>query len=102
LQQVIAIESSKTFLTKKVDNENKTGYFRQYKKLVDRISNVISDINPNYPYPNALVTTIIESSFHQRFFGEHLPRLTNELHNQLNLNDFLTNLCFNTIENYGK
>ena len=102
LQQVIAIESSKTFLTKKVDDENKTGYFRQYKKLVDRISNVISDINPNYPYPNALVTTIIESSFHQRFFGEHLPRLTNELHNQLNLNDFLTNLCFNTIENYGK
>lgn len=102
LQQVIAVESSKTFLTKKVDNENKTGYFSQYKKLVDRVSKVILEINPNYPYPNALVTTIIESSFHQRFFGEHLPRLTNELNNQTNLSDFLTALSFNTIENYGK
>jgi AcrR family transcriptional regulator len=102
LQQVIAVESSKTFLTKKVDDENKLGYFKQYKNLVDRISIVINDINPKYPYPNALVTTIIESSFHQRFFGEHLPRLTNKLHKQINLNDFLINLCFNTIENYGK
>lgn len=102
LQQVIAIESSKTFLTKKVDDENKTGYFKQYKKLVDRISKVIQEINPKFPYPNAMVTTLIESSFHQRFFGEHLPRLTNELNKQDNLNDFLTNLCFNTIENYGK
>ena len=102
LQQVIAIESSKTFLTKKVDDENKTGYFKQYKKLVDRISKVILEINPKFPYPNALVTTLIESSFHQRFFGEHLPRLTNELNHQTHLNDFLTNLCFNTIENYGK
>jgi AcrR family transcriptional regulator len=102
LQTVISIESSKTFLTRKVDDENKTGYFSQYKKLVDRVSKVILEINPLYPYPNALVTTIIESSFHQRFFGEHLPRLTNELHHQTNLNDFLTNICFNTIENYGK
>ena len=88
LQDVIALESSKTFLSKKVDEENQAGYFLQYKKLVDRISAVIIEINSGYPYPNALVTTILESSFHQRFFGEHLPRLTNELHNQNNLNDF--------------
>ncbi len=102
LQKVIAMESSKTFLTKKVDDENKIGYFLQYKKLVSAVSKVIKEISPDYPYPNALVTTIIESSFHQRFFGLHLPRLTNDLHDENNLNDFLTNLCFNTIENYGK
>jgi AcrR family transcriptional regulator len=102
LQQVISFESSKTFLTKKVDEENKLGYFYQYKNLVDRISKIILEINPSYPYGNALITTIIESSFHQRFFGEHLPRLTNDLNNETKLNDFLMNLCFNTIENYGK
>jgi AcrR family transcriptional regulator len=102
LQKVITVESSKTFLSKKVDTENETGFFNQYKKLVDYISEIILEINPNYPYPNALVTTIIESSFHQRFFGEHLPRLTNELNNEKLLNDFLVNTCLNTIENYGK
>lgn len=102
LQQVIAMESSKTFLSKKVDDENSIGYFLQYKKLVGVISKVINEINPDYPYPNALITTLIESSFHQRFFGQHLPRLTNDLNNETKLNDFLMNLCFNTIENYGK
>ncbi len=102
LQKVIAMESSKTFLSKKVDDENKIGYFLQFKKLVGVISKVINEINPNYPYPNALITTLIESSFHQRFFGYHLPRLTNDLHDEVNLIDFLTNLCFNTIENYDK
>lgn len=102
LQKVIAMESSKTFLSKKVDDENSIGYFLQYKKLVGVISKVINEINPDYPYPNALITTLIESSFHQRFFGQHLPRLTNDLNNETKLNDFLMNLCFNTIENYGK
>ncbi len=97
LQDVIALESSKTFLSKKVDEENQAGYFLQYKKLVDRISAVIIEINPGYPYPNALVTTILESSFHQRYFGNHLPRLTNEMHIETRLGEFLLDLCLKTI-----
>jgi AcrR family transcriptional regulator len=97
LQEVIALESSKTFLSKKVDEENKAGYFLQYKKLVDRISQIVIEINPNYNYPNALVSTVLESSFHQRYFGLHLPRLTNEMHVQERLEDFLTELCFKTL-----
>lgn len=97
LQEVIAIESSKTFLSKNVDQENKSGYFTQYKKLVDRIADLIIELNPNYKYPNALVSTLLESSFHQRFFGLHLPRLTNEMHIQERLEDFLMDLCLKTI-----
>ena len=97
LQDVIALESSKTFLSKKVDEENQAGYFLQYKKLVDRISAVIIEINSGYPYPNALVTTILESSFHQRYFGNHLPRLTNEMHIETRLEEFLLDLCLKTI-----
>ena len=97
LQDVIALESSKTFLSKKVDEENQAGYFLQYKKLVDRISAVIIEINPSYPYPNALVSTILESSFHQRYFGNHLPRLTNEMHIDSRLEEFLLDLCLKTI-----
>ena len=97
LQDVIALESSKTFLSKKVDEENQAGYFQQYKKLVDRISAVIIEINPKYPFPNALVSTILESSFHQRYFGNHLPRLTNEMHIDSRLEEFLLDLCLKTI-----
>jgi AcrR family transcriptional regulator len=97
LQDVIALESSKTFLSKKVDEENQAGYFLQYKKLVDRISAVIIEINPNYAYPNALVSTVLESSFHQRYFGNHLPRLTNEMHIDARLEDFLLDLCLKTL-----
>jgi hypothetical protein len=97
LQEVIAVESSKTFLSKNVDQENKSGYFIQYKKLVDRIADLIIELNPDYKYPNALVSTILESSFHQRFFGLHLPRLTNEMHIQERLEDFLMDLCLKTI-----
>lgn len=98
LQEVIAIESSKTFLSKKVDQENNAGYFVQYKKLVDRIASVILEIKPDYAYPNALVSTLLESSFHQRYFGIHLPRLTNEMHIQQRLEDFLIDICFKTLK----
>ena len=97
LQDVIALESSKTFLSKKVDEENKAGYFLQYKKLVDRVAKIILEINPTYAYPNALTSTILESSFHQRYFGNHLPRLTNEMHIDKRLEDFLLDLCLKTI-----
>jgi AcrR family transcriptional regulator len=97
LKEVIALESSKTFLSKKVDEENKAGYFIQYKMLVDRIADIVKEINPNYCYPNALVSTIIESSFHQNYFGLHLPRLTNDMHIQERLEDFLIDICFKTL-----
>ena len=97
LQDVIALEYSKSILSKKVDEENQAGYFLQYKRLVDRISAVIIEINPNYAYPNALVSTVLESSFHQRYFGNHLPRLTNEMHIDARLEDFLLDLCLKTL-----
>lgn len=102
LQDVIALESSKTFLSKKVDEENKAGYFLQYKKLVDRVAKIILEINPTYAYPNALTSTILESSFHQRFFSIHLPRLTNEMDIDGRLEDFLMDLCLKTIAKNGK
>ena len=97
LKQVITNESSKTFLNKKVDEENKAGYYLTFKRNVCLISEVLLKMNPNYLYPNALAATIIEASFHQRYFGLHLPRLTNELHVTSNLEDFLFHLSINAL-----
>lgn len=77
LQKVIFDESAKAYLNKYVDDENKHGVFSFYKSVVQRVSDIITAINPEYPYPNMLVSTIIEGAHLQRFFGEHLPGLTN-------------------------
>ncbi len=77
LKRVVINEAPKVYFTKDVDKENKHGAYSVYKSIVSRVVEIIHEINPNYPYGAMLVTTLIESSNQQRFFGEHLPRLTN-------------------------
>jgi AcrR family transcriptional regulator len=77
LNKIVIAESSKIFLNKKVDKDNDSGFFLPYKELVQVVSDIILEINPCFKYPHMLVSTIIEGSHHQRFFAEHLPRLTN-------------------------
>jgi AcrR family transcriptional regulator len=101
LQEVITIEFSKTFLSKKVDEENKLGYFKQYKKFVNDLSEIVLQINPKYPYSHALVSTILESVFHQRFFTVHLPKLSDKISDDDRLNDFIFQLSSQAILNYS-
>lgn len=100
LQELIMLESSKTFLSKKVDKENKLGYFKEYKLFIHKISSIASEINPQYPYPQALMSTIIESSLHQRFFTRHLPNLTNDVSDDNKLEDFFFQLAIHTLKNH--
>ena len=47
LYKIIVNESSKSFLTKEVDAENKEGYFEIYKRLITRIKEMILAIKPS-------------------------------------------------------
>ena len=76
LNRIVISESSKLYFKKNVDSENSDGFFLKYKTVVELVSDVILEINPNYKYPHMLVSTIIEGAHHQRYFAEHLPRLT--------------------------
>lgn len=76
LRRIAVSESDKTYLTKHVDEINKEGLFRDFKSLCGKISSTISEINPEYKYPNALVSTLMEASHQQFFFSTHLPSLT--------------------------
>lgn len=98
LQKIVIAESAKAFLTKDVDEDNKEGYFLSYKRLCKRVSDIITEINPEYEYPMSLVSTVTESAHYQVFFAKHLPSLTNIHGNQENnLVEFLTDLVFSTI-----
>lgn len=76
LYHIVIAESSKVYLTKEVDNDNREGFFLSYKRLCSRIADIIREINPAYRFPAALVSTVIESAHNQVYFAEHLPSLT--------------------------
>jgi AcrR family transcriptional regulator len=102
LQKVLNIELSKTFLSKKVDIENKLGHFKQYKQFVSQLSKIVLEINPKFPYPNTIISTVIESLFHQRFFSIHLPKLSDNLSEDEKLADFFYQMIIHTTLNYKK
>lgn len=76
LQRIVTNESDKTYLTKQVDSDNKDGLFRGFKTLCKRIADMIREINPDYQYAHALVSTVLQAAHQQVFFAEHLPSLT--------------------------
>jgi len=76
LHEIVIAEGSKVYHTKEVDNENSKGFFKNYKDLIEQISQVILQINPNFKYPHALATNLFEMSNNHIYFAKHLPRLT--------------------------
>lgn len=98
LSRVVNAEYSKSFLTKDVDVANKDGAFINYKQFVSRVSDIVKEINCKYKYPNMLISTVIEGILLQKFFAEHLPRLTNKQKDSLYIQKFFTELVFKTIK----
>ena len=96
LHRIIINENSKSFLTKEVDNENQEGYFVVYKRIIHRLRDMILEVNPEYPYPSSLASTIIEASLHQHFLKDHFVSIT-DCGNTVTPTDFLMNLVLNTI-----
>jgi AcrR family transcriptional regulator len=76
LRKIIISESSKSYLTKDVDKQNKEGFFFYYKSLCKKIASILLEINPNYNYPRALSISLIENAYNQLYFADHLPSLT--------------------------
>jgi AcrR family transcriptional regulator len=101
LGQIIITESAKAYYTKGVDTENKKGYFRVYKRVVQRVSNMVLELNPKFEFPHMLISTVIEGAHHQRYFAEHLPSLTNVAVNKDkdNISDFYIQLVFKVLGN---
>jgi len=102
LNRIVISESSKSYLTKEVDQENKFGAFLGYKQLVARVSDIILEINPVYKYPHMLISTVIEGVHHQRFFADHLPRLTDFVKGEDAISEFYKDMVFKAIQKNGK
>ena len=77
LYRIVVNELDKTYLTKWVDADNRHGLFASYKSICKKMASLIVEINPDYPFPNTLVSTVMLASVQQIFYSEHLPSLTN-------------------------
>ncbi len=76
LHRIVISESPKAYYTKSVDTENQYGFFRSYKSLCKKISAIMLEVKPDYPFAHALSSTVLESAHQQIFFSLHLPSLT--------------------------
>lgn len=97
LNKIIISESAKAYHTKNIDKENEKGYFITYERVVQRVSEIILEVNPSFEFPHMLVSTVIEGAHHQRFFSKHLPGLTNVKAGKNNIVRFYTDLVYKTI-----
>lgn len=76
LHNIIINEGSKAYHTHDVDEGNKLGMFSSYKDLSKKIAEAILALNPGFPYPHSLASTMIEMANDQAYFAKHLPRLS--------------------------
>ena len=91
LNKIIIQEFTKTLLTKEVDEENKEGFFLVYKRVINRIIEMIHDVNPNYGYAKSLASSVVEGALHQHFLKDHLKTITN-CNQDISPTDFYLNL----------
>ena len=73
---IATAEGNKSYLTKHVNEDNQARLFKPYKDLCHHVAEHFLAYKPGYPYPHSLASTLIETAYHQSYFKEHLPRLT--------------------------
>ena len=98
LHKIIVSEFTKTLLTKQVDQENKEGYFLVFKKVIYRLSEIITENNPKYLFSKSLASTIVLGALSQQFMQEHLKTITNCNQPKL-VKEFYIDLAINAIKN---
>ncbi len=97
LNKIVINEYSKSYLTKEVDTENKEGYFVIYKRLVDRLKEMIKNLDAEYAYPSSLASTILEGSLHQHFLKNHFVSLTDCRGND-DLGQYFSSMVFSVLK----
>jgi AcrR family transcriptional regulator len=99
LYRVVVAESAKAYMHAEAPDEGREGFYRSYQRFCRFVAAMITEINPAYPHPLALVSTVLESGHMQKYFAEHLPFLTDltpeDAHRQTT--SFLTELVFRAI-----
>ena len=97
LNKIIIQEFTKTLLTKEVDEENKEGFFLVYKRIINRIIDIINEVKPSYEFKKSLASSIDEGALHQHFLKDHLKTIT-DCNDNNTVTDFYIDLVEKTLK----
>lgn len=97
LSKIIIAEFTKTFHTKEIDQENKEGFYFIYKRLINRLTTIIQEVNSEYLYPKSLASSIVEGALHQHFLKDHMQSIT-DCNQVIRPIDFYSNLIENLLK----
>ena len=98
LNEIVISESVKAYHTKDVDIENKKGCFKAYKRVVQRVSEIVLEVNPKFEFPHMLISTVIEGVHQQKYFADHLPSLTDTKKGKDSVSEFYTNMVLKVLK----
>lgn len=76
LHRLVIAEGTKAYHTKEVDQDNKEGFFKNFKDLTQKVAEVIIEIKPEFPYSRALSSNLIDMANNHCYYAQHLPGLT--------------------------
>jgi AcrR family transcriptional regulator len=99
LRVIVISDGHKVFHTKTVDSDNFLRLFKPYKDLCKRIVDIFQRIQPDYPFPHSLATTVLEMSHTLNFYKDHLPALTDfgRAPSSQPVHLYLHSLCYATL-----
>jgi len=66
LHNIMVSQADKVYRIKEVTEENKNGFFLAYKKVVRFISDIMLEVDPDFPYARILASTLTEMPFKTR------------------------------------
>jgi AcrR family transcriptional regulator len=103
LHSIMVSQADKVYRIKEVTEENKNGFFLAYKKVVRFISDIMLEVDPDFPYARILASTLTEMPNQQLYYAKNLPSLTSladQKDNQLELQNVMENMAFAWIKAY--
>ncbi len=90
-------ESARIFLHQRTDALEKDVLFEGYRRLTNRLSALVTEINPRYPFPMALITTLLDAIHLQPFYARDLSGLTDVPQDSRKQNEFFTRLVISNL-----
>jgi len=76
LQQIVIEQFYKIVRSKKILDQNESGYFESYKKLVGVYASIFLEIDQDFKFPRTMANTVIEMALSNHFCCNNLPSLT--------------------------
>lgn len=101
LHKLLVVEGVKAFHHHDIDDENSQGVFKSRKNLVEKIAQIITEIDEQFTYARTLASTMVDMADNQIYYVEHFPKLsslTNTDDKLTQLEIIINHLAFSSIK----